>query len=157
MLGKKHNPMLKAKAAETKSLLGFATKLLQDNIGRVSDPDLELQGKLLLASCVEAEQFDSILRYNSRVMSEELQAHLLKTVSRFTTLYVRAGGVLLPKHHLLIHLVLDTNRNGNGTYYATYKDEEFNGLVAKIAKSCHKSTWHVSIFMKVHILGEIRA
>ena len=40
--------------------------------------------------------------------------------------------------------------HGNPRCYSTFLDEHFNGMVAKIARSCHRSRWEYQVFAKFH-------
>lgn len=48
---------------------------------------------------------------------------------------------LPPKCHFMIHLIQRALFKGNPCKYGTYRDESFNGLIAKIARACHRRTW----------------
>lgn len=157
MIGKDFNPMLKLKAAETKSMVPFVYQLFQDHMHLVTDDDMRLQCELLQAACKEAITFDTTLRENGRRLSVDVQDKLLCTYKRFNVLYDRAGGVQHPKSHLMLHLICSSSYNGNSRFYATYKDEEYNGIIAAIAKTCHKQVWYEAVFQKVSVLRKVRS
>ncbi len=151
-----HNPCLKAKAAETKSLLPFVLELLEQSMPHVEDNDRKLQGQLLLACAREATKFDKLLRESTRILKPETLEQLLFTYKRMNVLYDRAGGIQHPKFHLMVHCIIDQQLAGNAIYYACYRDEELNGIIDKVARSCHQMVWYESVFQKLHVMRKLR-
>ena len=151
MLGKKANPTFKAKAAEALSLLPFLVELLEAHSAKV--PLLCCQ--LLLASAKAAVRFNEILNSNGRVMPRAAQQELLDTYLRHMVFFERAGGRIVPKHHLLIHAIQRVDRLGNPRFYHTFRDESLNSVIAKIAASCHRNNFSEAVFRKWNILNEL--
>ena len=110
-----------------------------------------LVAKLLLEACKEAQLFEKCLKDNSRTMPPNQQEMCLRHYTRFTVLFARVQPELIPKLHLMFHQILEIPMKGNPVYYHSYNDEHFNGTVAKIAKSCHRSCWAETIFLKTHV------
>ena len=69
----------------------------------------------------------------------------------FCSMYMRAGGTARPKFHLMIHLIQRIGRLGNPKYYVTYMDESWNGVLAKIAATCHRSTFQYTVHSKFSV------
>ena len=60
---------------------------------------------------------------------------------------------LLEKSYLLIHLIIEARHTGNPCFYSTYRDESFNGVLAKIARATHRLDWYHGIFKKVSVFN----
>ena len=152
MLGKRTNPELSAKAAETVGLLDFAVELCRDH-GHLFPNN---QGELLYASGKAALDFNRIMREAPRVLSRGQQEAMMTTYLRFTALFDRAGGKLTPKFHLMIHLIQQCGVRGNPRFYPTYRDESINGVIAKLARSSHRSTFADTVHAKFGVLQKLQ-
>ena len=62
---------------------------------------------------------------------------------------------MAPKFHLMLHAIGQVATYGAPKYYATYVDEAFNGVLASIAKTCHRLTWADSIFGKLSAIQQM--
>ena len=148
---------MKVKAAEARGLLEFCDSLLNDYMpvfrGRGGD-DL-LMAQYLYHSCQAAMRFESLLESNPRSMGRPQREALWNAYIKHVTLYLRAGGSFMPKHHLMLHLLKRVFRRGNPKCYGTYKDESLNGVIARIARSCHRSCFGLSVHLKYSILQQI--
>ena len=157
MMGKKKGGKVgefKCKAAEAKGLLEFCVYLLSEYSGAFAAKG-GLHGThaaYLLASGEAAVQFELILHSHGRAMPHAAQNELFAAYIKHASLYQRAGGVMMPKHHLMIHLLMRVARHGNPVYYHTYKDESLNGVIARIARSCHRTSFGMSVHMKFSLL-----
>jgi len=153
MLGKKSRPFLSAKAAETHGLLEFVVILLDIYMDKLSkNPDTYIVAQLLKEAGLEALAFDSVLADNPRVMPRSEQQNLFTHYTRFLVLFERAGGNLTPKCHLMYHLIQRVDHSGNARFHMTYKDESLNGVIARIAKSCHRRHWEWNVHRKYNIM-----
>jgi len=150
MLGKSTDPMLNAKAAETHGLLLFAVDLLQETMPKFEAKGGEtfLAAQFLLASGRAAVALEDVLIRNPREIPREEQRLALNKFIEHTILYLRAGGTLVPKHHLMCHMFQDMHFLGNARYYMTYRDESLNRVIARIAKSCHRMTFYTVVHNK---------
>ena len=151
MLGKEDNPTLSAKANETKNLLEFAVVILERHLAKL-DP---LVGNLLLESGRAAMRVNEIIATSPRIMTMDQRQRLMAAYLRHMSLYERAGGQIIPKHHLLIHCFQRTASLGNPKYYHTYKDESLNGVVVKIARSSHRLTFYDTVHRKFNVLRKL--
>jgi hypothetical protein len=151
MLGKEWNPCVKAKASESRHLLDFCVKLVETHRAAL-DAD---SGRFLLASGQAAMEVNQIMRENGRLMSVEVQQRLLTVFLRHCALFIRGGGNLVPKHHLMIHCIQRISYMGNPRFYSCYHDESLNGVVVKIAKSCHKMTFMHTVHNKFRWAGRL--
>jgi hypothetical protein len=107
--------------------------------------------QLILEAGREARKFELCLKSSSRAMTLESRERSLHCYTRFVALYSRCVNTLTPKFHLMFHQIVGTSKMGNPKYYHSYSDESFNGLLAKIAKSCHRACWGEQIFRKLSI------
>ena len=148
MLGKPKNPVLSAKGAETKGLLLFCVKTLENYMPvflSIGGQAL-IAAQFLLASGKAAQDFESIMHAHDRNLDRPAQERLHAAFLRHVVLFVRAGGKLRPKHHAVFHMVRKTYYLGNPLCYSTYRDESLNGVIARIARSTHR--W--SLMRSVH-------
>lgn len=150
MIGTADHPLLKAKAAESQGLLRFVEHLFAKLIPRFEEGPRQncKVAKLLWESTKAAIQFGNSLKSEQRIMSREQATAALQHYNRFLTLYEKAGGALVPKCHMMFHLIQRSLSKGNPRYYSTYRDETFNGVLAKVARSCHRRTWFNAIHSK---------
>jgi len=153
MLGRKKKPNFSAKAAETHGLLEFAVALLDLYADKLSNNSETHEVYLLLKEAGKAAlQFDEVLNGNQRNMPANEQQKALMYLKRFAILFDRAGGHQIPKMHLMFHLIMRCGHAGNPRYYMTYKDESLNGIVARIAKACHRRCWEVCVHRKFNYM-----
>ena len=147
----------KAKAAESKGMMFFCEWLLNEHMDKLQRKggDFHLLARFLLASCAAAVKFENLLDSYDRYIPREGRLELWKTYMQFLSLYQRSGGAFVGKHHQMMHLLHRIYRRGNPRHYGTYKDESLNGVIAKIARSCHRSSFGLSVHMKFNILQQI--
>ena len=156
MLGNQETYGLHAKAAESHGLLKFVRWLLEKYSDEFEKLPEETSRPLaiLKAATQAANSMDDILKIEIRKLSRMQCQHLMQHYLRFLTLYLKAGGVWRPKCHLLLHLIQRAMVQGNPRLYSTYRDESLNGVIAKIARSAHRSTWGNVIHFKCCILNQ---
>ena len=149
--------MLKAKAAETHGLLGFSVSMLESLMPKFveADPDIAFEAELLSAAGKATQQVDAIMSSNGRQLPRKCQQNLLDMYLKHLSLFERCGGHLIPKHHLMIHAIQRASALGNPRCYTTYKDENLNGAIAKIAKTTHRATFCESVHRKVSIVQQL--
>jgi hypothetical protein len=95
------------------------------------------------------------LKSTPRTVPVDTQQKLLIEYKRFNVLFDRAGGILHAKNHLMLHLFQEIRYFGNARFYHTYQDESFNGILAKIARSCHRLNWAEVVFNKLHTISQL--
>ena len=154
MLGKAAKPIISVKAAEAKGLLEFCVALLTEDVPRMGPMDRD-GGALLLACGASALKVQHGLRNNGQLeLSVADRQQLLNDYMHFVLLWDRAGGVLVPKHHMMMHMLVDC-KLGAPWLHATYRDESFNGVVRGIARSCHRSTFGETVHLKLAMLQSL--
>lgn len=156
MLGTTDRPQLHAKAAESHGLLKFMACLLNSHLGRFRSLGEESyrQAKFLKEAADAAVRFDEVFQTGHRRLDRSELQRAFNSYIRFLSFYKKAGGPLVPKCHFMIHLVQRARFKGNPKMYSTYRDESFNGLIAKIARSCHRRTWANAVHWKCHALHQ---
>jgi hypothetical protein len=145
MIGTAENPQFNAKGSETRNLLPWIASMFDEYDGQfnaIEDHNLKLSLNFAKEACSAALQFESTLRNNTRFLDRDATCDLFANYMRFASLYERAGGNYVQKHHLMIHCIRDTSLFGNPRFYTTYRSESFNGVLAKIARNCHASTFY---------------
>ena len=157
MLGSKKRPMMSVKAAEAKGLLEFAVKLLGESLPKLAagDPKRDT-GEMLLASGAAAQRVEELLRNDgTETVAPAKQQELLNYYMRHFTLFHRAGGKLYPKHHMMFHLIINCGRMGAPSLHATFRDESMNGVIARIARSCHRNHFGEVVHYKFNALQQM--
>jgi hypothetical protein len=153
MLGKRYRPELKAKAAETRILIPFCVEILTNFMYCfvAQGGDAHLRAQFMLGATESGVEFERILRAelpSGRSMSRAAQLDCWSAYMRHEMLCRRAGMRSLPKHHCMQHLVKRICFKGNPLSYSTYRDESLNGVIARIAASCHRRTFGMSVHEK---------
>jgi hypothetical protein len=144
------------KAAEARGLLDFVVELLKADVPNLGGHGEKQKGELLLACGMSALKVDVALRSCEMVaMPLDTQQQLLNDYAHHVNLYYRAGGILRPKHHMMFHLILDSSKKGRPSLWATFRDESLNGVIAGIARSCHRNRFGEVIHFKFSALQAI--
>ncbi|CAE8617843.1 unnamed protein product, partial [Polarella glacialis] len=151
MLGSADNPRLSAKAAETHGLLKFVVETLAKHEHNFEESRAPTASLLLQAGRAAVKFDDTLNQHSGRPVSSEMCQQLLFSFTRFACLFEKAGGKLTPKCHLMVHLADRARTDGHPRAYHTYKDESMNGVIARIAQSCHHATWTESVLRKFTI------
>ena len=156
MIGQSSNPSLSAKAAESHGLVSFVAFLLQKHQLAFQSLSHERarKGKVLLEAAKAALQVDTVFKAESRMLSREELQRAFWAYSRFLKFYVEGGGPVIPKCHFMMHLIQRASHKGNPRLYSTYRDESFNGTIAKVARSCHRRTWQNAIHFKCRAIHQ---
>ena len=150
MIGQASNPSLSAKAAESHGLVSFIAYLFEKHLPRFESLTHEMarKSKMLFEAAKAALQVDSVFKAESRMLSREELQHAFWAYCRFLKFYEMAGGPVIPKCHFMLHVIQRSIYKGNPRKYSTYRDESFNGVIAKVARSCHRRTWQNAIHFK---------
>lgn len=156
MLGTSERPQLHAKAAESHGLLKFVAFFLERHLDefRCLDAAGFRKTKFLKEAADAAMLFDEVFQMPERTLQRCQLQKAFNAYTRFLSFYQKAGGPLIPKCHFLIHLIQRALFKGNPRMYSTYRDESFNGMIAKIARSCHRRTWANAVHWKCHALHQ---
>ena len=154
MIGSEDRPSLSAKAAESHGLLKFIDWLFAKHLPRFDglDADMKRKARFIKQAVGAALELDSVFQSESRKLTRAELQKAFCAYSRFLSFYQKAGGPHTPKCHSMIHLIQRAKFKGNPRLYSTYRDESFNGMIAKIARSCHRRTWSNAVHWKCHAL-----
>ena len=79
------------------------------------------------------------------------------SVKRHIVAAQKAGVVMRPKHHLMLHMVERTAKHGSPNYYSTFEDEGINRLLKQVGQAAHRSVWEARVFLHFEKVEEIRA
>ena len=140
MIGSSAKPSLATKAAETGTLVEYVRDMMVLHADRLGG-----QGRALKSVGDALCHFHHIVRTSPRRLSATRAQSLVDCAKRACMLREEAGIDTTPKWHLMLHLVSKSWHHGNPAMYATFLDESYNGALAKMAKSCHRQTWHRSL------------
>ena len=146
-LGSLDTPCLKAKGAQSRAFVKFAVDTLKAHAEA-----LDTTGKLLLQAGLALFEYYDILQAEHRKMPFAAHNHLLTCAKNHLACYQAAGGHMVPKHHMMLHLTLSSKISGNPAYFSTYEDEHENGIVAKMCLAAHGLTFHMSTFERLVVL-----
>lgn len=143
---------LKAKAAESHGLLGFVVDRLQKhaNVLSLSEHDF------LLRAGKAAMDFDAVMANRPRAIDERTCGMLFDHYNRFICLCDRAGLALLPKCHMMYHMIQRAVRKGNPRMYSTYIDESLNGVIARVCRSVHRRGWALEVYRKLAMMDSLQ-
>ena len=101
------------------------------------------------------DELDGLMKSAPLKVDNATQQQMLDLYLRFTRLYFDAGGDLKPKHHQLIHMFQRIWLHGNPRFTQTYRDESLNGIIGKIARSCHYRTFQRLTHHKFDIMQRL--
>ena len=151
MLGKRSRPILNAKGAETHGLVDCAVELLGDNMATLEAMGglVALEARLLHAAGLSAQRFNASMAASRRTIAPDAYNIMFGHYHQFVVLFERAGGWLTPKFHLMYHCIQRSRSQGNPRFSSTYRDESLNGVIARIARSCHRSSWQSMVHHKI--------
>ena len=144
MLGNKSGPMMSTKADETKHLLTFVVEIFRTYQVQLTAFSAT-RFKFLLASAESEQEVNRIIKTSGRVLSDTQRQSLMDAYLRHLSMWFRSGGACYPKHHLMLHCIQRTRILGNPRFYHTFRDESLNGVVVKLARSCHRTTFMDSV------------
>jgi hypothetical protein len=149
-IGSKANPILRAKAAESGSLLYFATDMCRRHV------DILPQGRHLLDAGEALVTYMTITRSAGWKLSTSEQQGLTNAMLQFLTNRQPAGIPYKPKMHLFVHLVLSVEKHGNPRLVGTWKDESLNMQLANVCRSANTAVWHKRVLATFsHVRGPI--
>ena len=145
-LGTRSERKLSTKASETKGLLYFCLHLLAKYRERLPGHFVHVErsgeSMRILLQCISGLQGRIPCAATFRTMMSEAIAFVRSSAA--------FGVNQTPKFHFLLHLVWDTQRNGDPRTYATYLDESLNMELAAVASAAYSCVWHqrVLLYMK---------
>ena len=147
-------PCSKGKALESRFLFRFACRELalhQERLQAVG-PAVGFQAQLLAVSGAHlAAAYRVVKEHGPRLPAVACRV-LLRAATLTCTYYRAAGFKPAPKHHWLWEMAKWARFTGNPRFYATYVDEDFNQVVAGVARSVHASTFTRSVLKKLRVL-----
>ncbi|CAE7032303.1 unnamed protein product [Symbiodinium sp. CCMP2592] len=143
---------LKAKAAETHGLLGFVVDRLEKHAHVLLSAEHANTCDFLLRAGRAAMDFDAVMANGPRAIDERFCGMLFDHYNRFICLCERAGVALLPKCHMMYHMIQRAVQKGNPRMYSTYIDESLNGLIAQICRSVHRRGWALEVYRKLAMM-----
>ena len=154
MIGTTASPHLSCKAGESHCLAQWVAHMFEANLAdfqSLQPPDAR-QAERLHVAAKAALDLNTVFQTGERFLSREQAQKAFGLYCRFVSFYKRAGGPVTPKIHFMLHLLSRSVQKGNPKFYSTYKDESLNGVIAKIARSCHRRTWHNCVHWKAQLL-----
>ena len=150
MLGTKAAPKLRTKAAETWGLLLFLVEMLQKygaNVGHDAQ-------RLHEAGVALVDHMD-ICSGSPTQLPPAMVQRLFDTMLRHLTL-IRGYDLSTPKHHLWIHMVANTIRQGNPKHVANFLNESDNKVLKGVCRGVSQITFESSVLFKMRELRQNR-
>lgn len=147
-------PCSKGKALESRFLFRFALQELSVHLDRLQavGPAVGFQARLLADSGAHLATVYRVLKEHGPRLPPVACSELLQSAALHCTYYQAAGFRPAPKHHWLWEMAKWARFSGNPRFYATYVDEDFNQVVAAVARTAHPSTFARSILKKLRVL-----
>ena len=130
MLSSPAAPRLKAKAAETRNLLGLCPAICNENMDCLGD-----RKEYLVAAAIELAKVYQVMQEEPRHMTSAGLQALRRAMTRHLSFWQHAGGHLRPKHHYSWHVVERAGTAGNPRWYWTYADDNENRTMSSVAQS----------------------
>ena len=158
MLGSSSRPTFTAKGAETHGLLLFVVVVLERYAQEFSaEPaPAPLQARLFLAAGHAALDFDKVMNTGDRNFPPDVRLIFFQRYMKFSCLLDRAVLPVIPKVHLGFHMVHKAGERGHPRLQSTYKFESTNGVLARIARSCHRANWAMQMHSKCAIMQQLQ-
>ena len=100
-------------------------------------------------------EVNKILRESDRFLTPDQHLNLFRAYLRHASMWLRSGADLVPKHHLMLHLIAAIPRLGNPRHFWTYRDESLNGVVVKLSKTAHRRTFCDTVHNKFRWLQKL--
>ena len=147
---------LKAKAAETHGLLGFVVNRIEMHKVVLEATEHANTFGLLLQAGQSALDFDAVMASHPRAIDETVCGQLFQHYDKFICLCKEAGMHLMPKSHMMYHLLQRAIRKGNPRMYSTYIDESLNGQIARICRFVHRRNWALSLYEKLAMMDSLQ-
>ena len=146
---------VKAKAAETHGLLGFVVDRLEMHKAVLAATEHANTFALLLQAGQAALDFDAVMASHPRAIDETVCGMLFQKYNEFICLCEETGMHLMPKSHMMYHMIQRAVFTGNPRMYSTYIDESLNGHIARICRSVHRRTWAFSVYEKLAMMDAL--
>ena len=140
MFGTEARPCLATKAADIGTLLVFCRVLFRRLEHRVG-----AKGGALVGLGEALVRMRDRMRTQPRILPLETCQELVDCAKRASVLREEAEVAWRPKWHMLLHLASRAFHSGNPNWHQTFLGEHHNGLLAKLAATCHRLTWHARV------------
>ena len=142
MIGAEGHKKMNTKAAETKTLVLFCTWLLGKYKTKLATPTAK--GLLRIGSSLSF--LILTIDGSPRVMTRAQIQTMYDNVKMILAGWEAAGVPLVPKMHLLFHMVERAQTQGNPRFYATFLDESLNRTLRDLVRTSHRNVWVQRIF-----------
>ena len=147
VLGSQTEPNLKTKGAETWTMCLFLADTLAKSHGRFGPEGKRLNDATaaLVALVKGFKAADTVMGADDVVMS-------LGLLKRYMVLTACYEDLLLPKRHIMLHMLLRTAWFGNPNLYATWLSESLNKLLKKSCRNASQGTFDSQVLLRMYDL-----
>eukprot|EP00959_Pyramimonas_sp_CCMP1952_P467825 9492239-Pyramimonas_sp.AAC.1 len=149
LIGTNKSRELKTKAHETGVLVGWAFDFCQRYEAELPN------GRFLKIAGDTLVEYMRLLRGSPKSVPVDVCQTLLDLCLRRITVAKSAGVLLVPKHHMWVHLTIGIRLTGNPRWFSCFTDESLNAGISTIAQTCHRAQWETRIFQKVRLLPTV--
>lgn len=140
MVGEATRQKLGTKGAETWGVLLFLTDELGFHLEKLGEDGDRLHEA---ARCLVAmiQEFNS----NGIRMSQESRDSCWLSYMRFCDLTKQDPDQLIPKRHLMLHVLRGIDMQGNPRFYSAWQDESNNKILKKCCRQVSQATFELSV------------
>ena len=135
MLGSRDRPTLSAKAAESGTMVFFATWLAKTHVASLP------LGAPLVAAGEALSRYMDLTRSAPLKLATATRQQIADALLRFLTLREDAGIAFKPKAHLAAHIIHDLWFFGNPMRTGTWLDEGLNAKLSAVCGAAHAQVW----------------
>ena len=135
----------------------FAVSALECHKSKLEGRPEMREAQFLLESGRAACSALDIMSDAGRLLTDEQHRSLMSAYLHHVTMFKRAGGQTIPKHHMALHMIKQAAWMGNPKYFQTYHDETLNGVIAKIARGTHRISFAQATHRKFDLMQQVSA
>ena len=85
-----------------------------------------------------------------------IDQEMLDQFKMHVAIFRKLGGSEIPKHHLMLHMLIMIKWHGNPLAYSTWLDESLNKDLKKTLRNCHQHCFEPTAFAKMNDVLERR-
>ena len=141
------NPVVHAKAMESRWLLLFARFALQAHRAKLRPNPAPL------LACVDAlYAWYSIVLNAGPVLGAPECARMLQLSKNCAVFFRASGHRLRPKFHFMVEMSRLAPWTGNPRFHSTYPDETLNGVIVRQTRWCNSHVFATGVLLKYRVL-----
>ena len=119
-------------------------------------PALGPKGRSLLRIGKAFLDMIGVWRSHERIIPLRDRQRVLDLYMSVVRLWPDAGMAFKPKMHIIGHLIYASWFTGNPDWFATWKDEGQNKVLADVARSAHSSLFEIRVLVNLEAEAELK-